>query len=196
MSWQMKCVGANDPPCARCAKVGRKCVVPPVITNQQAFRPHPSTENMNGLAHHDKSRPVAYPLTPTVDTRHESVPPMQWSQSHDYSGLMPNSLTPTQPANSMDMPLMSPHSSKQHWIDTQRPPMSALHHSYSYSSLASLDVAAANVHYVHPQIFSSDVNISSVSVPATPLQRSSTFSGSPQSRKLPSDEELSHLCKL
>ncbi len=159
----MKCVGAQNPPCARCAKVGRKCVVPPVMIHQQTITPYNSTDDMIALANQQEPRPTVYPLTPILDSRLEDVQQQPWGQNHAYSKFVPNTVTPLQQTSSLDMPFMNIASSKPVWTAPQRPPMSAIPHSYSHSSLTSLDVAGA---------------------------------GSPKSRRLPSDEELSHLCRL
>lgn len=158
------------------------------------MRSYSSADNMAGLANVDNPRPVAYPLTPIVDTRHDPDPAMQWGQGHNYSRMMAQNLSTTQPGVVMELPLMPLQSTKQQWVEPQRPGVPTLPQSYSYGSLASLDVG--NVPYAEPQLASSDVNISSVSMPATPLPRNRTVSSSPLTQKLPSNEELSHLCKL
>ncbi|KAL6252991.1 hypothetical protein RBB50_000710 [Rhinocladiella similis] len=158
------------------------------------MRSYSSADNMAGLANVDNPRPVAYPLTPIVDTRHDPDPAMQWGQGHNYSRMMAQNLSTTQPGVVMELPLMPLQSTKQQWVEPQRPGVPTLPQSYSYGSLASLDVG--NVPYAEPQLASSDVNISSVSMPATPLPRNRTVSSSPLTQKLPSNEELSHLCKF
>ncbi|KIW15017.1 hypothetical protein PV08_07804 [Exophiala spinifera] len=149
---------------------------------------------MAGLANIENARPVAYPLTPALDTRHDPDPAMHWGHGHNYSRMMAPNLSTTQPGVVMELPLIPLQSTKQHWVEPQRAAVPTIPQNYSYSSLASLDVAGAQ--YVEPQLASSDVNISSVSMPATPLQRNRTVSGSPLAPKLPSNEELSHLCKF
>ena len=192
----MKCVGAQDPPCARCAKVGRKCVVPPVMGHQQTITPYDSAEDMVALANHHKPGPMVYPLTPVVDKYMESAQSQQWNQNHEYATFMGNTnVSPFQPNGSPEMPLMI-NTSRQHWTKPQRPAMSALPRSCSYGALTSFDDAAVNMQYIPPQMTSTDLSMSSVSVPATPLQGRCTPSTSPTSQKLRSDEELSHLCRL
>ncbi|KIV82972.1 hypothetical protein PV11_05034 [Exophiala sideris] len=187
---KMKCVGAQNPPCARCSKVGRKCVIPPVMAHHQIITPYSSTEDIVALASHQKPRQLVFPLTPVVDSRHDAMPTPQWDQHHDFS-KMP--CVPSQPNGAMEMHMLDMNTAKQqHWNDMQRHPMSALPTSYSYPSLVSLDVNTS-IHYIPPPI--TEVNISSVSVPATPLHQPRSF-GCQRPRSSPSDEELSHLCRF
>lgn len=167
------------------------------MAHHQTVTPYSSTEDMVALASHQNQRTIVFPLTPVVDSRHDAMPTPQWDQHHDFSKMPPCNVGPSQPNGGMDVHMLSINTSKpqQHWNDMQRHPMSALPTSYSYPSLISLDVNSTNIEYIPPPMTGPDVSVSSVSVPATPLHHPRVL-GSHRVRNLPSDEELSHLCRL
>ncbi|KAK7975179.1 hypothetical protein LTR80_003360 [Exophiala xenobiotica] len=167
------------------------------MAQQQTITPYDSTEDMVALANHHKPShaPMVYPLTPVVDKYMEPVQSQQWNQqNHEYATFMGANVSPFQPNGSPEMPLMI-NTSRQHWTKPQRPAMSVLPRSCSYGALSSFDEAAVSMQYMTPHMTSGEVNMSSVSVPATPFQ-GGTPSTSPTSQKLRNDEELSHLCRL
>ena len=196
----MKCVGAHNPPCARCAKVGRKCVIAPVNpgpqTISQTISPYSSTKTINAWPSQDMARPVVYPLTPVVDTRHHDHTSvyLHWEPNQSYS-TMSQPILPSMP----EVPSTTTDNRRpQTWNEIQRHPMSASPISWTCTSLQSPEIPTTNMQYIpstsNPTP-SLDVTVSSLSLPVTPRQDHVTIV-TPSSRNLPSAEDLSHLCRL
>lgn len=100
---QMKCVGAGSPPCVRCSKVGRHCVVPTPTQH------HHTSPNLNTAP----KRPELerFPTTPAlnIDPNHAITLPLLGSNVHCGPKSSPNQ-TSSRPS--------SPHSSipKGRWL--------------------------------------------------------------------------------
>jgi hypothetical protein len=188
----MKCVGAQNPPCARCSKVGRKCVVPPVNPGPRTISTYSSTESIKGLTSQTKARPVVYPLTPVIDARHDAPVSLHWEPSQGYSGMM-QKIVPNMP----ELPLTRTNTPRpQTWDEVQRHPMLAIPTSWTCPSLQTPEMPPSHTQHIPSTTTPApDVAVSSLSVPVTPLQHPSTVP-TQSSQGLPSAEELSHLCRL
>jgi hypothetical protein len=63
----MKCVGSENPPCARCAKAGRDCVVQQSDRRQPSVNPTPA-----GQIHRERSTEV-YSISPNTNQSYRTV---------------------------------------------------------------------------------------------------------------------------
>lgn len=188
----MKCVGAQNPPCARCSKVGRKCVMPPVDSRPRTISNYSSMESIKGLASQSKARPVVYPLTSVIDTRDDASVSLHWEQNHGYSSMMQNVV----PSMS-EVPLTrttTPQS--QSWDEVQQHPVPAIPINWTCPSLPTPGIPQTHAQH-RPSTTTPGPNtaVSSLSVPATPLHHPNAAPNQ-SSQSLPSAEELSHLCRL
>lgn len=182
----MKCVGAQNPPCARCSKVGRRCVVPPFNPGSRTISTHSSSESIKGLATQSKARPVVYPLTLVVDTRHDAPVSRHWEPTQGSSSMM-QKILPSMP----EMTVTRTHTPRpQTWDEVQQHPMSTIPIGWPCPSLQTPEMAPTHTQHILPTTTPApDV------VPVTPLQYPSAVP-TQSSRRLPSTEELSHLCRL
>lgn len=193
---QMKCVGAHDPPCIRCFKVGRRCIVP--SGNMPPDKILPSNLTVDMTAPSGRNEPAHVAFTPghannSYHPTHQHPP--QWEQGPD-TGKIAVINTATTSSAGLEIPMMVLSTPKQQtWDDLNRQPMPPLTSRYSYPNLSSLDTTHTSVQYMHSQIPGPEAEVPSASVPATPSLHSRVLTARP-ARKLPSDEELSHLCRL
>lgn len=164
----MKCIGADNPPCARCSKVGRQCVVP----NHNQIRPTPAGASSRG------------PVQSQSELQGFTTPSVLSGSPNDVA--IPPLLAETLP-HIFGSNYTSGNASNPHPAILRVPWLSTLPTAYKLPSSSKRDSATPGRGHSH--LWASAAQVSSWSHPNPEPVRITAPS-------LPSDEEVCHLSRF